>query len=291
MNKFISVVIPVYNRKELLRRCLLCFQKQTYSNFNIIVVDDGSTDGTYEMLKRDFNDVITLRGDGTLWWTGSINKGIKYALSNKKMPDYILVINDDLEIYNNYLESLLDVAKKNPKSLIGSVIVDYNNPNVINNGGEIIHSYTAKHKILNKGKYLSDFRSDKIIKVFRLTGRGVLIPSNIFNEIGLYDSKHFKQCGDTEFTIRAKKAGYSLLVSYRSVILSHLNSSDEQNIKNSYRIRDIYKHFFGIKSNANLKYFFHYTKTLSNNPFHFLSYFIFGLSRKFFHFFIRAMHF
>ena len=50
----ISIVIPVHNRRELTRNCLLSLQKQTYKNFSVIIVDDGSTDGTSEMIQKEF---------------------------------------------------------------------------------------------------------------------------------------------------------------------------------------------------------------------------------------------
>ncbi len=73
-------MIPVHNRKKLTRECLASLQNQDTKHFTVIVVDDGSTDGTSEMIRAEFPDTILLQGDGGLWWVGSINKGIRYAL-------------------------------------------------------------------------------------------------------------------------------------------------------------------------------------------------------------------
>jgi GT2 family glycosyltransferase len=92
----VFVIIPVHNRKHFTYECLDSLTQQSYSNISIIVVDDGSTDGTSEMIARYFSEVKVLHGDGYLWWTGAINFGIKEALRIATHEDFILVINDDV---------------------------------------------------------------------------------------------------------------------------------------------------------------------------------------------------
>jgi GT2 family glycosyltransferase len=67
----IYIVIPVFNRKHYTKDCLLSLSAQTYSVFKTIVVDDGSTDGTADMLKEEFPEVIVLKGTGNLFWTAA----------------------------------------------------------------------------------------------------------------------------------------------------------------------------------------------------------------------------
>jgi len=287
MEFYIKIIIPVHNRKNLLESCLYSFRRQTYKHFEIIVVDDGSTDGTKQMLKNNFPEVKALKGNGNLWWTGSINKGIGYALSNGVKTQYILVINDDLEVYENYLENLIKVARNNPKTLIGSVTVNIDNPDIIDNGGELMFPQTLLHKYINKGKSLSKLGKDTIIQVSRLTGRGVLIPIEVFNDIGLYDEKHFKQCGDTEFTIRAKNKGYNLIVSYSAIIKSHVDSTATTNTNEYYSLKDFREKFFGIKSHTNVRDLFYYALNTSKNPFYFIYVFILNLVGSLYHYLIR----
>ncbi len=288
MNYKLAVVIPVFNRRTYLKNCLLSFRKQSFKNHKIIVVDDGSTDGTKEMLAIDFPEIFIISGNGDLWWTGSINKGIKYAIKKYSALKYILVINDDLEIKEDYIQNLVNSCEKNPMSLIGSVTVDIESPDIIHYGGEYINPVTAKRKVLNKGKNLSDFKAKTLIKVSRLTGRGVLIPVSVFNKIGFYDDKHFKQCGDTEFTVRAKNSGYELLVSYDAVVYSYTKGTDNINTAEIYKFKDFKKYFFNVRSNANLKYSFFYSLNTAKNPFCFLSFFVFNSLRTLYHFFSRV---
>jgi len=94
----IAVIIPVFNRRETTLKCLGLLKNNVLipnnSLINIIVVDDGSTDGTAAAIKLAFPDVKILNGDGNLWWTGAINMGVEFALSQDF--DYLLTrLNDD----------------------------------------------------------------------------------------------------------------------------------------------------------------------------------------------------
>ncbi len=101
----LHIVIPVHNRKYLTNKCLNSLQRQTYKNFNIIVIDDGSTDGTSKMIQNDFPGVILLHGDGNLWWTGATNMGCRYAIENG--AKYILTLNDDVIVKHDYIEKMI----------------------------------------------------------------------------------------------------------------------------------------------------------------------------------------
>ena len=118
----IYIIIPVHNRVEYTRSCLRSLYQQTMRGFEIIVIDDGSTDGTTEMIAAQFPDVVLLRGDGNLWWTRSINMGVEYALAQK--PEYIITLNDDIILQVDFIEAMLRRAGRNPKALLGGIEVD-----------------------------------------------------------------------------------------------------------------------------------------------------------------------
>jgi N-acetylglucosaminyl-diphospho-decaprenol L-rhamnosyltransferase len=283
----IYVVVPVFNRKSYIERFLYCMRRQTLRNFKLIVVDDGSTDGTAELIAEFFREVQLLRGNGNLWWTGSINLGIRHVMAQASETDAILVINDDLEVNPNYLEILYALWQSVPKALIGSVVVDIQYPETIVDGGTIINWWTAKSRTLNHKMKLTEFKKNYYVDVSYLTGRGVLIPIRVFNEIGLYDDKHFQQCGDTELPVRAKKVGYRLIVSYEAIVKSYVEASDNINRSTHYFLKDLRNYFFGIKSNFRLKYQFFFSLKTAINPFQFISFLICHFLRISYHFLSR----
>ena len=77
----IYALMTIYNRKKLTLDCLRCVSNQNYTNFEIVVVDDGSIDGSVEAIKENFPKVTVIKTTGNLWWTASMNKGVKYILS------------------------------------------------------------------------------------------------------------------------------------------------------------------------------------------------------------------
>ena len=83
------LIIPVFNRKDTLINCLTLLRNQTFTDFTTIVVDDGSSDGTSGVLKSDFPEVKIVAGDGSWWWSKSINEGIK--LRSKASPTNLIL--------------------------------------------------------------------------------------------------------------------------------------------------------------------------------------------------------
>lgn len=284
----IYIVVPVHNRKALTERFLECLSKQTFRNFSVIVVDDGSTDGTAELISDKFPEVTLLRGDGALWWSGATNLGIRHALLNASDSDAVLIINDDLEIDPVYLDRLYDVWQSNPNTLIGSVVVDLDDPERIFYGGETRDRWFAKSSWLNTGRRLSEFGSDHRVRVSVLNGMGTLVPASAFRKIGLYDEKHFQQGGDDELSARASNNGYSLIMTYSAVVKAHPETTAGINVQRDYSIGDLKTFFFGVKSYYRLKYRFFFAYNISRNPLAFCSFLICDIARITVHFVSRV---
>ena len=283
----IYVVVPVHNRKVWTERFLLCIEKQTWKNFEVILVDDGSTDGTAELVRRKHPAATLLRGDGNLWWTGAINLGIRHVMSRAAEHDAVLIINDDVEIDSGYLGTVSRLFCSMPRTLIGSVLVDIDHPDVISNGGNTLNWWTAKLTVVNRGRKLAEFGSHHVVEASFLTGRGTLIPIAVLRHVGLYDDAHFQQCGDTELPVRANKHGYRLIVSYAAVVKTPSGMSAAINVCEHYRLSDAKSYFLGIKSNCRLYYRFFFALKSATSPLQFMSFLIFDLSRVTWHFVSR----
>lgn len=255
--KSLYIIIPVYNRKYFTRECLLSLRKQTFQNFTTVVIDDGSSDKTTEMIKNEFSEVVLLNGDGNLWWTGAVNAGVEYVIENATKADYILTLNDDTSFQTNYLETLIVCASKHRRSLIGSICLKNNDRMTIEDGGVKINWRTAKFKFLEKGnKYNANFYGESTVKpVDVLSGRGTLIPVEAFFEIGLYDFLRLPHYGaDYEFSYRAKKNGYSLLINYESFLVNKVVATGIENRYHFFKRNGLLNKIFSKKSPFCIRY-------------------------------------
>lgn len=281
-------MIPVHNRCELTRACLASLVEQDSHDFTIVVVDDGSTDGTSEMIRTQYPDTVLLQGDGSLWWVGAVNMGIRYVLGVCQPEDYILVLNDDLVVAPTYIRSLTEMAVTHPKTIIGSLETSQDSLEVIKNGGELMNWRTASNHMLNKGRRVDEFPTQHVERVDRLTGRGTLFPSQVFREAGLYDDKHFKQCGDVELPVRAQfKYGYRLIIAYDAVVVSAVAPKDDINNRQYYTIGNTLEYLFGIKSHYNLRDRFWLAYDVAPNALWFIRFLPLNLLRTVGHFVVR----
>ncbi len=254
-SKSLFIVIPVHNRKHFTRDCLLSLRKQTFQNFTIIVIDDGSTDGTSEMIQKEFPEVVLLEGDGNLWWTAATNLGVKYALDHG--ANYIMTLNDDTIMTDDFIEKMIFWAEKKPGALLGGFALDATTKKPVY-GGEIINWRAAESTFLLG--IVDPMEQYGLHEVTHFPGRGLLISKEVFLRIGLFDERHFPQAAaDYDFTHRAVRAGYKIFCNYDARLLIYSDASGDAQFRKKKNFKNYYNHLFGIKGGGNLGKFTRYT--------------------------------
>ncbi len=177
----------------------------------VVVVDDGSKDGTSEWLKTSFPQVKVLQGDGSLWWSGGINLGITYAI-NELNTEYVLWWNNDITPAPDYLEQLLKILSQENIYIGGSKIYYAGKDSLLWSMGGKFDTRSGKKYMLGMNEPDTE-KYDKVFDVDWLPGMGSFIHKSVFEKIGMVDNKMFPQYhGDSDFTFRAKLAGYSIKV-------------------------------------------------------------------------------
>tara|TARA_A100001015_G_scaffold300076_1_gene384985 strand:- start:3160 stop:4023 length:864 start_codon:yes stop_codon:yes gene_type:complete len=248
----IFIVIPSFNEKKYIKNLLNDLSIQTFEDYKIIISDNGSTDGTIDYLKKN-KEVILIQNDSKFWWTKSTNAGVKYAIKHSNKGDFILTLNCDLLIEKDYLKNIILSSKKNENALIGSLDIDIKTKK-ISFGGVTVNEINAKYHNINYNEKMSSLNlfQEKISDF--LPGRGTLVPIEVYETIGLYDEKLPHYGSDYEFSNRAKKNNYKLIVDYKSHVFSFNSNSGLNNILNEITFFEFITSFFTKKSPSNIFY-------------------------------------
>ena len=245
----IYICIPVHNRIEYTEKCIESIYNQSYSNYKIIVCDDGSTDGTLEILNEKYPDVDVVYGDGNLWWAGATNLAVKKAMETAKDTDYIYTLNNDTELLPDTLEQLFENSGYD--TIQGSLNLFYDDNNKIENSAFILRNYLGlkiSKSVFAYGEIYNPADSG-ILEVDMLSGKGVLFPVQVFKKIGFYKQKSLPQYhSDTEFTFRAKKNGFKVVLNKNSKLLSHVEATGTGTFKTKTTFSELIKSFSDIRS-------------------------------------------
>jgi hypothetical protein len=211
----IAAVVPIHNGREETLAFLDSLGRATYPNLEIIVADDGSTDGSVEAITKHFPDVSVVRGDGNLWWAGGVNLGVAEAL--KRSVEFILVINNDTVVEPGFLEPLVETALANPRSIVTSKIYDFDDRTFISSFGGKINWLLGEIRDVTSRRDRCDF--NQLRECDWVNGSSTLIPAAAFMELGFFDQQVCPQYhGDAEFCLHARRRGYRLLAEPRSIV-------------------------------------------------------------------------
>lgn len=279
----IHIIIPVFNRLNYTIRCIDSLEQQQNlkDKLNIIVVDSCSTDGTDEFIKKNYPYIKILKVSGSLFWGGAVNYGINYILQNFQTNDFILLLNNDVELSPSAIQELIKILTSNQrKAIAGALSIDLLDKKTIIKSGTIVKSWFfnwTKH--IYKGVDVNKLNNRKPLQVDFLTGRCLLHPIEMFKITGNYDSKSFPHYGgDDEFSMRAKKFGYETLLCPTSIV--YLNNEDKNTLKN-FSFKNFLFLFFNIKSSSNIINKFKLSLKIA--PLYAkLTFFIFGLLKSFY---------
>ncbi len=198
----IYIILPVHNRCDITRRFVRCLAEQTYNNYHLLLVDDGSTDGTAEMARELVPATTVLRGDGTWWWGGALQEGYEWLQAHAGADDVVVIANDDTEFAADFLETGLALLQNMPRTLLLASCFDRES-GVFVDAGVVVDWSRLRFSVCNPGD-----------PVNCLSTRGLFMVVRDFWETGGFRPKllpHY--LSDYEFTIRARRKGFSLVSS------------------------------------------------------------------------------
>lgn len=236
MNNFlkVSIIVLNWNNYKDTKNCLLSLKGINYPNYEIIVIDNGSIDGSGKKLKEIFPSYTFILNKENLGYTGGNNLGIKIAIDGG--ADYILILNNDTKVVNpNFLYKMIE--RMNEKPSVGII-----GPKVFGSDGIV------QETILFVPTLLSSIRESLFFKIHRKTKKtynvaqcveavsGVcwLIRREVIQNIGLLDEDYFMYGEEQDYCYRAEKAGWKIMFHPIESII-HYKNAEDKNISRKHR--------------------------------------------------------
>jgi len=240
----ISIIILNLNGKELTKNCLNSIKKNTlYANYNVIIVDNGSNDGSQNIIKSRFKWVDVLENKTNRGFSGGNNDGINYAIK-KYNPNYFYLLNNNTLVKKGWLKEAIKTAEKSKDiGIVGSKQLNFDKKPAISAGW--IHPFGVRYYWGVEEK-----------EVNWVSGAGFLVKKEIFDKIGLldeiYNPAYYEE---TDFERKSIKAGFKIIHSPNSIFLHKGGATSKKEIGNFselfYRNRFMY-----FMKNHGLLYFF-----------------------------------
>ena len=257
----IYIVVPTFNRVEICHHFIEDLRKQTYQDYYLVLVDHGKR-------KADVADTdkIKVLNSDVNGWAKAVNIGLRYILDNivTQENDHILIINDDVILPIDYLESIVVSCEQKPKAILGTCCIDRNTKKTLRVAIKL-NKVKAKHLYLYQNIDENDLPTG-YIESDVLTGKGTVIPISIIKDIGIYNEEklpHYK--ADHELIWRAKKAGYDV---YASTAMKLYTFSDQKTASGKESLKQTIKFFyFDMRSTIKIKDWWNYAVLAYSKPY------------------------
>ncbi len=207
----VSIIVLTWNEKRHVLECLDSLRRLEYPNLEIIVVDNGSTDGTQKIIKEKFPELKLIQNKENLGFAEGNNIGARHATG-----DYLLFLNNDTVVDENMINELVKVAESDDKiAILGPKIYFYDRRNVIWFAGGKLKTYGTTHYGFNEKDV---GQHDKIRDVDFVTGCALMIRKSMAKKIGLFDPFFFIYYEDLDLSLRAREAGYRVIYAPKAVM-------------------------------------------------------------------------
>jgi GT2 family glycosyltransferase len=224
MTRSVMIIIVNWNNESDTAECLESCRKLDYPDFSMIVVDNGSSDGSGGRLRQRFPDVEVIETGCNLGFAGGNNVGIRGAL--EAGAKYIWLLNNDTVVDRGALSALVEVAEHDSTvGMVGSKILLFGDPGMIWYAGGLIDDH-APYRCSHRGVGEEDMgQYDDLSETGYVTGCSMLVRRDVIEQIGELDEGMFLYFEDTDWGVRARNGGWRLMYAPRSVVLHKASAS------------------------------------------------------------------
>lgn len=227
MNR-ISIVIPNINGDKYLENCLVSLKRQTFTDFEVILVDNGSTDNSIEICRSVYPDIKVISNLDNTGFSHAVNQGIKAAEG-----EYVILLNNDTVAAHTYVEKLYEaISSQDDIFSCSSLMLQYNDRNLVDDSGDY---FCALGWAFTMGKDRDYHGYLKSKRVFAACGGASIYRKSVFEEIGYFDEDFFAYIEDIDVGYRALLKGYTNLYVPEAKVC-HVGSAHSGSRHNAFKV-------------------------------------------------------
>ncbi len=181
--------------------CLEALKRQSMADFDIVIVDNGSNDGSLELLAEKYAEIPVIEMGENTGFCKAVNEGVKSAGT-----EYVILLNNDTEPRERFVESLVKAMDKRIKAFsCSSRMLNASAPDLMDGAGDL---YNALGWAIARGKGKSADKYDKAAKIFSSCAGAAIYRRELFIKLGMLDERHFAYLEDLDLGYRARIVGY-----------------------------------------------------------------------------------
>ncbi len=218
-SKRVAVIIPNWNGARLLPTCLDSLAAQTYRDFEILLVDNGSTDESLALVRKEHPKVRVVEMEKNGYFAGAVNEGIR-----RSDGEIVVLLNNDTEADPEWLERLVGALDRNPwATSAASKLRLFDRRNVIHSAGD----YFGRNGLPgNRGVWEDDRgQFDDTLEVFGACGGAAAYRRTLFDEIGLFDEDFVAYCEDVDLNFRAQLRNHRCVFAAGAIVYHRLSAT------------------------------------------------------------------
>ena len=225
----VTIIIPNYNGCHFMEPCLASLKKQTYKDYQILVVDNASTDGSVEYVKEHYPEIEVIALKKNYGFSKAVNVGIR-----RSTTPYVILLNNDTTADPYYIEEMVRTIEKSPRIFsVSSKMIQMYHPELIDSAGDL-YTLTGWGVCRGVGRPVSNYTETD--EVFSACAGAAIYRRQVFEKIGLFDEKHFAYLEDIDVGYRARIFGYRNLYCPTALVY-HVGSGTSGSKYNSFKVR------------------------------------------------------
>ncbi len=227
MKKEVTIIIPNYNGLAYMEACMEALGNQSFQDFHLLVVDNGSTDGSVEWLRKKRIPALFLPENKG--FSAAVNLGIKHSTT-----PYVILLNNDTKVDKHYVRELLRAITRSPKIFsVSSKMVQMHRPELMDDAGDMYCLFGWAYQ-RGVGRRSKGYR--RAVRVFSACAGAAIYRRAVFEEIGYFDEMHFAYLEDLDVGYRARIAGYDNIYCPTALVY-HVGSGTSGSKYNAFKVR------------------------------------------------------